>query len=239
MTNIQLNPQAEITDDPVYNSHFLWRPEVVKTLDYEKIKQQYDFSGTHLFILCGVSTAGKDTLLHEVLKTTEDITLVPRATSRVPRTGEVDGVHYFFGIEDCLLWSTYAENIYGVPSKILPILSEKKKVITSNGIVYAPTMKDIFERLGVTVTILYIIPGKLTDSLEDLQKVVMERLSLRDAQDERAKSISNELQQVMQHKDYLEKLETVFIENEQNPLGYSKEAIHKLQVVLSSPSDIL
>lgn len=234
MTNIHLNPDAEITDKSVYGSGFIWRPKIVKTFDYEKVKQNYSLENSHLFILCGVSTAGKDTLLHKALGKVPNVINVPRVTSRPKRPGEIDGVHYFFGIEESIIWSTYADNTYGVPSRIFSLLSEKKKVVTTNGLVYAPTLKDMFEKLGVKVTILYILPGKISDSLENLKQTVVERLFLRDEQDERAKSAIRELTNVIQYKEYLQKIGTIFIENEPNDVGYSPKALDQLVNLLSA-----
>lgn len=49
-----------------------------------------------LFILSSPSGAGKTTLSHMLLKQDEDIRLSISATTRPPRPGEVDGVHYHF-----------------------------------------------------------------------------------------------------------------------------------------------
>ena len=228
MNNIYLNPDAEITDEQMYPSGFMWRPKILETLDYENLRQKYNLVGTHLILLSGVSTAGKDTLLKKALEKVRTIAIVPRATSRAPRPGEIDGVDYFFDITDSLLWSSYGGNIYAVPTKLFDILSEKRKVVMTNGLVYLPVLKTIFEKLGVTVTLINIIPGKLTDGLEQLQETITGRLTLRDEKDQRVRSVRNELKNIVTYREYLEKLGVIFIENTPNSLGYSPEALEKL-----------
>lgn len=228
----KFNPDAEIIEKSIFDSGFRWRPNIVNLLNYTNIKHTYTLEGTHLYILCGVSTSGKDTLLAKALEGNKNISIIPRATSRSPRPGEIDGVSYFFNVIDALLWSTYANNIYAVPLKIFSILSEYRKAAIINGIVYAPTLKDIFEKLGAKVTILYVLPGEITDGADYLINIIAKRLSIRDTKDERLRSISNELHKVLENKEYLEKLGTIFIENTPQAIGFSKEALEKLIKIL-------
>ncbi len=50
----------------------------------------------NLFIVSGPSGAGKGTLVRAVLERVPDVWLSVSATTRAPRPGEADGVHYFF-----------------------------------------------------------------------------------------------------------------------------------------------
>ncbi len=80
-----------------------------------------------LFVISGPSGVGKSTILKELLQRQEDIYFSVSATTRKPRPGEVDGVHYHFRtpedfqklIEDeaLLEWAEYVGNYYGTPAK--------------------------------------------------------------------------------------------------------------------------
>lgn len=48
------------------------------------------------FVLSGPSGSGKGTVLQEVLRKSDRIVYSVSATSRSPRTGEVDGINYYF-----------------------------------------------------------------------------------------------------------------------------------------------
>jgi guanylate kinase len=79
-----------------------------------------------LTVLSGPSGVGKGTIVAEVRRRHPDVWVSVSATTRRPRTGEVDGVHYHFVsdaefdrliAEDGLLeWAEYAGNRYGTPA---------------------------------------------------------------------------------------------------------------------------
>lgn len=78
-----------------------------------------------MFVLSSPSGAGKTTLSRRLLTEDGDITLSVSATTRPPRTGEVDGVDYYFvtperfaemvASDDLLEWATVFGNRYGTP----------------------------------------------------------------------------------------------------------------------------
>ena len=49
-----------------------------------------------IIAICGKSAAGKDTLLHEIIKNNPEVHEIVSCTTRPPREGEVDGKNYFF-----------------------------------------------------------------------------------------------------------------------------------------------
>ncbi len=79
----------------------------------------------NLFVISGPSGAGKGTLVARLLHEVPDCWVSVSATTRSPREGEQDGVHYFFKSDaefdelvetDGLLeWATYASHRYGTP----------------------------------------------------------------------------------------------------------------------------
>lgn len=53
-----------------------------------------------LFVLSGPSGAGKGTVLHEVLQKISGLAVSVSVTTRAPRPGEIDGIHYHFRNKD-------------------------------------------------------------------------------------------------------------------------------------------
>ena len=78
-----------------------------------------------IFILSGPSGSGKGTVLKSAMREHPDMFLSVSATTRGPRQGEIDGVHYHFISDDAFLkmidrdqlleHAGYAGNFYGTP----------------------------------------------------------------------------------------------------------------------------
>ena len=79
----------------------------------------------NLFVISGPSGAGKGTLVSRIIERVPDAWLSISATTRPPREGEIDGVHYHFVTdeafdrliaEDGLLeWANVHDHRYGTP----------------------------------------------------------------------------------------------------------------------------
>lgn len=79
----------------------------------------------NLFVISGPSGAGKGTLVKRLLEEVADCWVSVSATTRNPREGEVDGVHYLFKTREefmslvesdgLLEWAEYSGNCYGTP----------------------------------------------------------------------------------------------------------------------------
>jgi guanylate kinase len=79
----------------------------------------------NLFIVSGPSGAGKGTLVRELVLAVPDVWVSVSATTRAPRPGEVEGVHYLFVTDDAfdrlvatdglLEWAEVHGNRYGTP----------------------------------------------------------------------------------------------------------------------------
>jgi guanylate kinase len=90
-----------------------------------------------IFVFSGASGVGKSSALKRVMAAREDLRFSVSATTRKPRPGEEDGVHYFFVtkerfeqmIEDreMLEYDAHHENLYGTPRN--QILGEKHVVL--------------------------------------------------------------------------------------------------------------
>ena len=93
-----------------------------------------------LFVMSAASGAGKTTLKDKVIGEFPDIVYSISATTRRPREGEVDGVHYFFKTkeefeklikEDGLIeWNEVHGNYYGTPKFFVEdMLRQGKRVL--------------------------------------------------------------------------------------------------------------
>ncbi len=81
----------------------------------------------NLFVISGPSGAGKGTLVARLLREVDDAWLSISATTRQPRAGEVEGVHYYFKTEEefdeliatdgLLEWAEYSSHRYGTPRR--------------------------------------------------------------------------------------------------------------------------
>lgn len=140
------------------------------------------------FIISGPSGVGKSTVLKELFKDRDDLYFSVSATTRAPRPGEVDGVHYHFTdvdhfqrliSEDAFLeYAEYVGNFYGTPKKFvdeameqgkdvildievqgaLQVTSKRPEVVRI--FIAPPSWKALEERLT----------GRGTDSAEKVQK---------------------------------------------------------------------
>lgn len=80
-----------------------------------------------LIVLSGPSGVGKGTLCKDLRNHTTTLQYSVSATTRAPREGEIDGVHYFFRTKEqfqsmianneLLEWAEYVGNFYGTPAQ--------------------------------------------------------------------------------------------------------------------------
>ncbi len=93
-----------------------------------------------ILILSGPSGVGKGTVVNKLLETADNVVLSISATTRKPRVGEVDGVHYFYisreDFEDkikndeLLEYNCYNGNYYGtLKSYVQSLQADGKHVI--------------------------------------------------------------------------------------------------------------
>lgn len=93
-----------------------------------------------LIVLSGPSGVGKGTMYSRLLKTLPELTVSVSATTRKPREGEINGVHYHFVSKDefermrdngeFLEWAETVSNYYGTPkAPVLAKLAEGSDVL--------------------------------------------------------------------------------------------------------------
>lgn len=139
-----------------------------------------------MFIISAPSGTGKTTLCHKLLNTYSGLNISVSYTTRNPREGEIDGIHYFFvsekefndmiNADEFLEWAKVHGNLYGTSKiKINEILAQGfdvlldidvqggrliKEKITDSVMVFIlpPNMKLLEERLR----------GRMSDSEETI-----------------------------------------------------------------------
>lgn len=118
-----------------------------------------------LLVISGFAGTGKGTLVHELLDRYDNYALSVSATTREPRPGEEDGVHYFFKTKDefeqmirenqLIEYASYVENYYGTPKKyVQQQLENGKDVILEIEIQGALKIKEQFP----DTLLLFMVP---------------------------------------------------------------------------------
>lgn len=131
-----------------------------------------------LIVLSGPSGSGKGTIIKRLLRDREDTVLSVSVTTRAPRPGELEGVHYFFRSraefeqmirEDALLeWAEYSGNYYGTPeSAIRRWLSEGKNVLLE---IEVQGAEQVMDHRADLVSLFITIP-----SMQELERRLRER----------------------------------------------------------------
>lgn len=130
-----------------------------------------------LIVLSGPSGAGKGTICKELLRSRPEIYYSISATTRQPRTGEENGVNYFFVSHDqfkiminndeLLEWAEVYGNYYGTPSSyVMKLLAQGKDVILEIDTQGAMKVKKKFPE-GVYI---YIVPPSLDELADRIYK---------------------------------------------------------------------
>ena len=133
-----------------------------------------------LFVMSAASGAGKTTLKDKVIQKFPDIRYSISATTRAPRAGEVDGVHYFFKtkeeflkmIEDDALveWNEVHGNSYGTPESFVEETLAKGERVIFDIDVFG---KVNFDKVYPDATGILILPP----SSEELERRLRSRAS--------------------------------------------------------------
>jgi len=132
-----------------------------------------------LIIISGTTCAGKGTVVQELLKRNENLSLSISYTSRYQREGEKNGVDYYFVSkeefeekiknEDFLEYAyVHNSNYYGTPKKeVKDLLDQGKDVILEIEVQGAQKIKEIFPE---TILIFIMAP-----SMQEVKKRIKAR----------------------------------------------------------------
>ena len=126
-----------------------------------------------LIVLSGPSGSGKGTIIKSLLAARDDTVLSVSMTTRPPRPGELDGVHYHFVTKEqfeqtiaqdgFLEYAKYNDNYYGTPeAPIRRWLSEGKNVILE---IEVQGAEKVMDHRSDLVSIFITIP-----SVEELER---------------------------------------------------------------------
>ena len=125
-----------------------------------------------LFVISGASGVGKGTVLKAVMDKREDLFFSVSATTRDPRPGEVDGVHYYFitkeQFEDMIArgefleYDAHAKNYYGTPRAQAEEKQQRGHVLLD----IEPKGAEQVKKSMPEATLIFIMPP----SMEELEK---------------------------------------------------------------------
>lgn len=121
-----------------------------------------------LLIVSGPAGSGKGTVVNELVSSHENIALSVSATTRQPRPGEKNGVHYHFITREefekrisngeILEYTTYCDNYYGTPLKeVNEALDSGKDIILEIEVDGAMQVK---KKLPEAITVMLTPPDK-------------------------------------------------------------------------------
>ena len=150
-----------------------------------------------LIVLSGPSGVGKGTLCKALRSQTTSIQYSVSATTRAPREGEIDGVHYFFKTREqfehmiannaLLEWAEYVGNYYGTPAQyVRDNLEQGKDVILEIEVQGAQKVRELFPE-GIFI---FLLPP----SLDELRNRIVGRgTESEETINQRMKAASDEL----------------------------------------------
>lgn len=143
-----------------------------------------------LIVLTGPSGVGKGTLLAALLARHPELYLSVSATTRSPREGEVDGVHYYFYTRDrfdraiaagaLIEWAEFAGNYYGTPTApVREQLDRGKSIILEIELAGARQVAKIFPdalRIFILPPDLTTLEARIRDRGTDSAEAILRRL---------------------------------------------------------------
>lgn len=130
-----------------------------------------------IIVISGPSGSGKGTIVQELIKN-QELTLSISATTRKPRQGEQEGIHYFFKTHEefekmiqnneFLEYAHFCDNYYGTPKKFIEeTIQSGKDCILEIEVQGALQIKQTYK----DAIFIFIVPP----SLEELRKRLIGR----------------------------------------------------------------
>jgi guanylate kinase len=136
-----------------------------------------DAATGRLLVVSGPGGVGKGTVVAELARQRPDLTISVSATTRAPRPGEVDGVHYHFLerqafdalVDDggFLEWAEFNGNRYGTPwSSVSSALASGRPVVLEIEIQGARQVRDRFPG----AVLVFLQPPSIEELLRRLRR---------------------------------------------------------------------
>lgn len=177
-----------------------------------------------LFIISGPSGAGKGTICQRIIQEVK-VELSVSMTTRKPRTGEVDGINYYFTTKEAFQqeiqaggFLEYAEvygNFYGTPrDKVIERLESGTDVVLEIDIQGALSVKNAYPN-GIFI---FILPP----SMSELRK----RITGRGTETEEA--INLRLSQTLKEVSYIDKYDYCVVN------GELEEAVARVKAIITA-----
>ena len=182
-----------------------------------------------LVIISGPSGSGKGTVVKELIKQ-DCFALSVSATTRSPRPGEMDGIHYYFydketfekmkQQEELLEWAEFCGNYYGTPKKyVLKQMAEQKNVILEIEVQGALQIKKIYP----DCILIFMIPP----DAKELRK----RLTERGTEDEQ--TIDRRMNRAIEEMEFIPQYDYIVIND---TVKKAAEAIYSIVTAESMKS---
>ncbi len=146
--------------------------------------------GGQLIVIAGPSGVGKGTLLKSLLKRHPEIQVSISATTRQPRSGELNGQHYYFVSRaefealvaqgDLLEWAEFAGNYYGTPkAPIAKLVAQGQPVILEIELSGARQVRQSFpnaKQIFVMPPSVEALEARIRDRGQDDEAAIAKRL---------------------------------------------------------------
>lgn len=156
-----------------------------------------------LFVISAPSGAGKTTLCQKLREIVPDVKFSVSYTTRKPRVGEVDGVHYIFVDEDeframiaegeFVEWAQVHGNFYGTSKRRMEdMINEGFDVMLDIDVQGGRQIKEHFP----DSILIFVLPP----SMDELKKRLIGRMS--DAEDMIKKRLKNAIDEIREYKNY-------------------------------------
>ena len=178
-----------------------------------------------LLVISGFAGTGKGTIVSMLRERYGNYALSVSATTRAPRNGEVDGVHYFFKTKEEFLqmiaedelfeYAQYVDNYYGTPKKyVQEQMDTGKDVILEIEMQGALKIKEQFP----DVVLLFVVPPD-ADTLEA-------RLLGRGT--ETPEVVKKRLGRAVEESDYMERYDYLIVNDDLD------ECVERVHAVIQS-----
>ncbi len=183
-----------------------------------------------LVIISGPSGSGKGTVVKELVQK-ENFALSVSATTRTPRTGEIEGVHYYFydketfekmkNQNELLEWAEFCGNYYGTPKKYVEQkMAEGKNVILEIEVQGALQIKKLYS----DCILVFLVPP----DIKELEK----RLTQRGTEDKQ--TINRRMNRAIEEMEFVPQYDYIVINDTVEAAAEAICAIVKAESMKSS-----